>query len=289
MTIPERQIETIQDIRGAFSKKEITAREAASLIGEVSVKKPWHTKEWVIERNRLIEDACTQCGSQKPPLVLQHTWQPQKLSRIAQEIRQNLLPDYERQHPFPQLTPPEPEWQREGCPRCHKFSFYWRKTTEDWRCANQHCKHVFENPVNVPILSPHQQAEWYPVVEAAEEKWKLEFRETTEEQVLAEALQITFAEHDRYISLKDTTTFCKKCAFLWDIKGKRMCSKCRSFIPIHLDESYCFTCLDKVFGEPLRHIEAMYAAEARRNKWYLYDPQITRKEPRDDRERPEIL
>jgi hypothetical protein len=31
---------------------------------------------------------------------------------------------------------------------------------------------------------------------------------------------------DRYESMGDAVTFCSRCAFMWDIKGMRLCSRC---------------------------------------------------------------
>jgi hypothetical protein len=260
------RIETIQDIRDAFTNGEITAVETAEYISEASIKKPWHTTEWNNRRKGLIGDTCTQCGSREQPMVLQHMWHPRKLSIINGEIRYRLRPEYEQTHPLPELTPPAPEAEKEGCPNCHRFSFYWRKTTEDWRCGNQNCKHVFKVPVLIPVLSYEQAVVWNELVNRTQEEWKREFRDAIEERSLAEALPIAFAEHDRYVSLVDTTTFCKKCAFMWDINKKKLCSQCKSYIPTYIDESSCFKCLDEGYGAGLRYIESLYAAEDSKNK-----------------------
>ena len=48
-------------------------------------------------------------------------------------------------------------------------------------------------------------------------------------------------EFEQYLSCQETVTFCKRCAFLWDIKGMNLCSKCK----VHykgLRFPYCFSC-----------------------------------------------
>lgn len=257
-----RSCKTIQDIRDAFGANEISAREAANLLGDSKIKKPWHTKEWRILRASLLGDDCTQCGSKEKPFVLQHTWQPRKLSEIAREVRYKYRPIYEEAHPIPIVEQPEPEETRDGCPSCNRISIYWRKTTHDWRCGNAHCKTIFKEPASVPVLSTKQYQEWSEKQKEIKQTWYEQFRENTEEKVLSEALPIGFMEHDRYLTCKDTTTFCVKCAFMWDKRGKKLCSQCKSFIPVHIAEPQCFTCLDKEFGGISDYLESLYEAEA---------------------------
>ena len=35
-------------------------------------------------------------------------------------------------------------------------------------------------------------------------------------------------QNERYLSMIDTATFCKKCAFMWDVKKRRLCPECKS-------------------------------------------------------------
>lgn len=260
-----RSCKTIQDIRDAFSANKISAREAATLLGDSKIKKPWHTKEWRVLRASLLGDECTQCGSQDKPFVLQHTWQPRKLSEIARDIRHEFRLIYEAAHPMPEIDQPEPEKTRDGCPSCCSISIYWRKTTQDWRCSKTQCKAVFKNPAAVPVLSAQQYDEWSAKQKEAKQAWYEQFREDTEEQVLSEALPMGFQEHDRYLTCKDTTTFCVKCAFMWDKRGKKLCTKCKSFIPVHISEDQCFTCLDNEFGGISDYLESLYETEAARS------------------------
>jgi hypothetical protein len=49
--------------------------------------KPWHTKEWKVNRLKKLGTTCQECGSNKPPLVLQHKWHPPPLREIIWKIR----------------------------------------------------------------------------------------------------------------------------------------------------------------------------------------------------------
>ncbi len=241
-------ISDVDSIRSAFSTNKITAREAAELLGDSKIKKPWHTKEWREQRSKLLMDKCVQCGSGESPFVLQHLWQPRKLSDIAKDERYKIRPVYEAQHPIPQAPMPKPDLTSDACPSCRHLSIYWRKTTQDWRCGNSRCKNIFNKPVIIPVHSHEQMASWREKQHELKHVWYEKFREATEEQVLSKALLIAFSEHDRYLTLKDTTTFCVKCAFMWDKRGKKLCSGCKKFIPIFVDENNCFNCLDDEFG-----------------------------------------
>ena len=48
-------------------------------------------------------------------------------------------------------------------------------------------------------------------------------------------------EYKEYLSCKDTLTFCKKCAFLWDVKGMNLCPRCRVRYK-KLRFPYCYSC-----------------------------------------------
>lgn len=66
-------------------------RDAQSLIcAYYGKKKPWQTKEWKQKRNELIADRCTQCGTQKLPMVLQHTWHSPDIFALKKKIRASL-------------------------------------------------------------------------------------------------------------------------------------------------------------------------------------------------------
>jgi len=36
--------------------------------------------------------------------------------------------------------------------------------------------------------------------------------------------------HKRYISMEDTKTYCKRCAFLWDRKRLKVCDVCKEML-----------------------------------------------------------
>lgn len=175
-----KRFDTFSAIRSAYSNGELSATETVDILATSKLQKPWHTKEWRELRNKLLKESCTQCGSDKKPLVLQHTWHPRKLSEIIKNVKREYntdLPD--------------------------------------------------------------------------------------DEYIFKKALSEAFTEHDRYLTCDDTTTFCRKCAFLWDQKNKKLCLQCKSYIPLHVEESNCFNCFEEEFGigNWLDEVYAIYNAE----------------------------
>ena len=46
---------------------------------------------------------------------------------------------------------------------------------------------------------------------------------------------------EEYLSCEKAVTFCKKCAFLWDVRGLKLCKRCKQhYHPF--DFEYCFNC-----------------------------------------------
>ena len=125
------------------------------------------------------------------------------------------------------MSVPVPEGDlRQGCPKCQRISIIWRKTLQDWRCGGKGCGITFSKPANIRMLSDEQVTTWRNARRAAKQKWFEDYRSFTDEVVLTQAVLISIEEHERYISCKDTTTFCKKCAYLWDMKKRRYCQEC---------------------------------------------------------------
>jgi len=226
---------TVKDIKSAFNNQKLSPQEAINLLTDTKTK-PWHTKEWRKLRESLIATACTQCGSDKPPLVLQHTWHPRKMGNLIAELRGPYFSNYESKHPREYLTMsvPVPEGDlRQGCPKCQRISIIWRKTLQDWRCGGKGCGITFSKPANIRMLSDEQVTTWRNARRAAKQKWFEDYRSFTDEVVLTQAVLISIEEHERYISCKDTTTFCKKCAYLWDMKKRRYCQECKDYVSLY--------------------------------------------------------
>ena len=247
MSKSDETYSTVEKIRSAFLKGELSSREAVDEFAKKQTQKAWHTKGWRALRQKLIKDKCQQCGTSETPMVLQHMWHPDTLSHTIRDITRKYEHEYSKEHPHPALKPPAPEGIRDGCPGCGKFSgFNWRKTHENWRCG--HCKIVFSELIKIPVLTYEQYEVYDAQLKELEEQWGEAFWAETEDAILSEALHVGFEQNDRYISCVDTVTFCRKCAFMWDKNKKKMCEVCGHWIPNYIKAESCFYCLDKLYG-----------------------------------------
>lgn len=259
MSKNDQPYSTVEKIRSAFISGDLSSRDAVDEFAKKQTQKAWHTKEWRLLREKLIKDKCEQCGTSEPPMVLQHTWHPDKLSHVIQDVTRKYEYEHAKIHPLPTLDTPSPEDIREGCPGCGKFSgFNWRKTHQNWRCV--HCHTVFNKLIEIPVMSYEQSDAYYKELKLLETEWREAFWFEMEDTVLTEALNSSFEQHDRYISCIDTVTYCRKCAFMWDKNKKKMCEKCGSWIPNYLTSESCFNCLDKIYG--VDHLYELYKNEA---------------------------
>jgi len=231
---------TVQLIRDAYLKGLLSAAEAVDELSKKQTQKAWHSASWRELRNDLIKDSCEQCATKDPPMVLQHMWHPRPLGSLIREVSRVNRLEYAKRHPVPAVMMPDPEGLQDGCPHCGRFSgMNWRKTFQNWRC--QHCRNIFDEKAQIPVLSENQSVVYAARVADINEKWYQKYHVLMEDSILSEALRIGFEEHDRYISCIDTKTFCKKCAFMWDINKKKLCEKKLHFIPVNSPYG-CFTC-----------------------------------------------
>lgn len=222
-------------------KKVITAQEAFALV-TAKKRKPWRTKEWHDERNRLIGTQCVQCGSMAPPMVLQHLWQPRDLKTLVINTRAKYRQQYEATNPRPVIPEPDPV-ERPACPnpRCGSINVRQNKSDGTWACNNKKCGRRFTTPITVLALTPEQKVAWGIQKEDAFDAWNKVFRETFDEEIVTEAILESIADHRRYISLVDTTTFCKRCSDRWDQRKRRWCPECQDY-SVLLIGTMCLKC-----------------------------------------------
>ena len=81
------------------------------------------------------------------------------------------------------------------------------------------CGQVFEVPLK--LVSPQ-------AVYALKKEFRARLRAEFDEQrgVGRQVVLTTIEEHLRYLTLEDTTTYCKRCAFVADKTGMILCSEC---------------------------------------------------------------
>lgn len=263
----------LKEIRQQLLSDEISWSEALDSLKLAKKKKPWHNKEWKLERAKLINDSCAQCGQSDvdSPMVLQHLWQPKKVKNVLSDIKGAFIAanadakkNYitERQKKSIKLNSIV-IGDRACCPKCESVNIKLLKGTQEWKCYGTKsrktksgynrkitCGHSFKDPATTKELTPEQKNEIYEVKRKiwsdACTKFNVDFEDIGErygKQVVLES----FDDSERYYSLKDTTTFCKKCAYMMDVKKLLLCPNCKDYLPV-LHISSCVTNSNDVMG-----------------------------------------
>jgi hypothetical protein len=192
----------------------------------VSLKKPWHTKEWKEARKALLASQCKACETTVPPLVLQHTWHPTPLYKLFRAARRKYRDEWEAWKGSHRIEVDRSSLpvDTDACPRCGSTTIRFRKRAETWICVSKaggvSCGNVFENPVRVisPLTIRNlERTASQNVQDAFDEAFGIG------KKVITKAL-----EHNiRYLSLKDTKTLCKRCAFVEDRTRMVLCDLCK--------------------------------------------------------------
>ncbi|NNU78177.1 hypothetical protein [Clostridium estertheticum] len=234
-------------LREDIIHNEIEPKKAGEIVYLNKIKS-WHTTEWKKKRSTLLKESCEQCGS-KEILTIQHTWHPRDYGIIKRDICgkygqlinekytvEDLINEKEVENYF-NININQQE--KEICIKCGSVNISARKTlSPKYRC--NHCKELFEAPVKklLPIFIDDRKQEILQemnVVTYSELSWKIYKEKCKEllfkeygEQIEKETIITVIDESLRYISLADTVTFCKKCAFIWDKKGMNICPICKT-------------------------------------------------------------
>ncbi|MBE7480614.1 MAG: hypothetical protein HS104_11615 [Polyangiaceae bacterium] len=223
------------EIEQALLRQEVTAARAADLIHAFRSKRgaPWTWKEWKKERAALIGSECRQCSSTDGPFVLQHLVQLGGLGHYVYALWVK-EPEFQAERAArAAIGKTEKPIRREACPSCERTTIYFRSRSRTWKCSA--CKHEFTTPTKVMALSPEQKRRIAARKQAAFEESKLDYQSRAWDAVGHEAVLKWLAHYREYLAFTHATTFCKRCAFLWDEIGSRVCRSCgyRFFTGFH--------------------------------------------------------
>ena len=233
-------------VRAAVLAGELPWEEAqARLIAAIQGGRVWHSPEWHALRLRLIKDRCAQCSTAEGPFTLQHFWHPLSIPEASRflrlEHRRRAHEEYLVQYPLVDATE-----ERQACPRCSSVNIYHREhVTPHWKCnyrsGRRWCGHEFDEPVR--LMAPaykanaaQKQAHWTAFYAEYNSQYG-ELADSFNVQATVEVLEL----FERYLSGEGTDTFCRKCAFMWDQKGLRLCHVCRTEWHAH-HEPACGVC-----------------------------------------------
>lgn len=220
--------------------------------------KPWHAPEWRKMRDERIGESCAQCGSTKPPLVLQHF----SHDRSEPPSKRTLVWDVMREYG---AVPARPTVQRQGCPQCKRCSLTERKRkAPKWRCIA--CHHEFDESITVdlPINNRTEKDQYdkylHDVLFPAFNEFVDAHQEMVERryaEVLSDYEQERRASDAIYMSGEGTATFCKRCAYLSDVEGKRLCSQCKERYHA-FKYQHCYDCLPQSRRDELREAREFF-------------------------------
>jgi hypothetical protein len=238
---------------------EINWREALDVI--TALKKPWHTKEWKEQRKILLAAQCENCGTSTPPLVLQHTWHPVPVYKLFYKERKKYDDEWQlwKQSHKPEVDASSLLPDRDGCPKCGSPTIRYRKRADTWICVSKPlgvtCGNVFDTPVRVVSYEAIRVLE-----KAAAQKIQDAFDEAfgIGKKVIVMALE----QNIRYLSLKDTKTLCKRCAFVEDKIKMVLCNICKNkYHSVKYDR--CSSCAGKNVAEDLENNKMEFERQGR--------------------------
>lgn len=216
--------------------RAITGREASQAIyaARRRLGPPWHWKSWKWARLKVLGAACETCGAGRDAILyVQHTVRLPRIGDHKERARNSLVgKEFEpidqealRQQMYAIRDAVEPE-MRDCCPLCGSLSIQYRKKAGTWICGSkstgQYCAHEFAVPAKKPALTPSQKRSikrdkyqaWRDTILNREDDW------------MRDAMLSWIDEMRVYLSLKHTKTLCKRCAFLEDMTGDKLCPSC---------------------------------------------------------------
>lgn len=217
---------------------KITGAHASSMIYAARRKlgPPWHWKEWKPARDRVIGTSCETCGAgQDGILTLQHTFRHPLLQPYVDAAKEEVA-----------AMPEEHDWRlelrermrairddavmgmRDCCPKCESLSIQYRKRSGSWICNSKktgsYCAHVFEVPAQKMAFTADEKKA------IRRSKYKAFITVAGQRQHDWQRRAILCWLHDlkRYLTLEDTKTLCRRCAFLEDMTDSKPCLACGS-------------------------------------------------------------
>lgn len=196
----------------------------------------WRSAAWRSRRVQLLGNTCQCCSSTDGPFLLQHVVQPPRPYELLESYIQPAWREFYSALPYPGQIHTE---VRNTCPKCGSRALQERTTLlPRYICRGQsdrqYCLHVFDEPNTAEFTKR--------IFDEAQAKRNREaFEGTSAYRRLAAAAVVEYIEHVReYLTLKHVQTFCKKCAFLWDMKNLRPCTNCgKGWAP---EGTHCVEC-----------------------------------------------
>ncbi|MEP6647747.1 MAG: hypothetical protein ABJC12_11720, partial [Saprospiraceae bacterium] len=235
------------ELREKLTNGEITPELAKEIYWKEHKdgKRSWHTNDWKERRIEFIKDKCEICGS-KETLTLQHLSHPDKYKDYEREVIKNhtqvfrdSIPTVDKREFAEYLIKNYDYKPVPLCPNCKS-----RNPNKRMRKIPQHlcteCRYEFDEPIYksieelIAIFYENEEVadirdkcfvskdEWKNQNNLSQAKYWLQ-REIVKsndcEAIGKEAFLLYLDESIKYLSLEDTITACKKCAFNFDMNN----------------------------------------------------------------------
>jgi Zn finger protein HypA/HybF involved in hydrogenase expression len=207
----------------------ITGQQASDQIHAARTKlgPPWHWKSWKIARDTLIKQNCQTCGKgEEAILTLQHTFILPKLGDSVRGVKHSS--DYydALQEKAKEIKDSEAPVALKCCPKCESTAIVYRKRAANWICNGKKnkrsCSLVFLDPSETMGLSPAQKKD----ISIQKDQYRHDLFSQRKDEWLEAGILLWLDQMRRYLSLKDTKTLCKRCAFMEDMTSKKPCQTC---------------------------------------------------------------
>jgi len=258
------------ELREKLSKEEITLNFAKEIYKNnyEEGKRSWHTKDWRERRKKIIKDKCEICGSMET-LTIQHRSHPRKYYECLKEVKYKYT-DYSMISDMPIDKCEFIEYTLKNydynpvplCPECKSKNPNKRmRKKPQYLCTDCHLE--FDEPIYKTIeelidlfyldedaSESHDKCflskdKWNKKQNLRQIKYRLQ-REKVEinfsDKIEKEAFLICLDDNIKYLSLEDTITACKKCAFNYDMNKLELCPKCKKYYK-GIQYTTCIQCL----------------------------------------------
>jgi len=217
----------LERVEKALKERKMTGSEASEYVfaSRKKLGAPWHWKSWKLARKKILGAECETCGAGADAILyVQHTVRNPRLRPYIEAAEKRLAEMEQEKDWRPELKETMHEIRnseipelRNCCPICSSLSIQYRKGTSNWICnsksGGKYCRHVFTEPAKKAALTAAQKKA------IKHEKYDA-YRNVVvnrEHDVKRKAMLDWFEDFRRYLSLKDTKTLCKSCAYLEDM------------------------------------------------------------------------
>jgi Zn finger protein HypA/HybF involved in hydrogenase expression len=251
MTTAFNPLEQLEQLKTQLQTKALSPSLVIDALIDMRGKRRfWDTTWWRNRRKQLIGSECQSCHTSEGPMVLQHFFHPRKISDLRHTLFMSL-----REKGFYLVEQKEVNLKgvglRDACPHCGSVNIKYVRSEGLYKCYFAKCKQTSKWARRVPDPKEISARKKAARSETWHEAWNLFLADERVQFVIAD---VAIQDLQRYLQFSDVKTWCRKCAFMYDRKGKVICPKCYKG---YRDPHYptCYTChQESAAPEPERRL-----------------------------------